>query len=114
MKGKSKKSRGQVKNPGLSPHYNSKIRQEYIDYDYIHLLTDEQKSMLNQFTEEYYGASLDYENLENNFHNTQDLKKDCTDRNNARNRCIYGIYKATNRLLPITTYTEIIDPEDED
>lgn len=108
---KKKKPRSAVKNPGLNPNYNSKIKQEYLDYDYVSSLSAEEKAWLNDFTEEYYGAALDYKNLDNNLHNTPELKKDCTDRNNARNRCIYGIWKATNRLLPIATFYEIQDDE---
>jgi hypothetical protein len=60
---------------------------------------------LNKFTEEYVNASLDSENLENNFHCTDELKKDCYRRNNARNRDILtrakasGTYISTDELL---------------
>lgn len=103
---KSKKRRSDVKYPGLNPSYNSKIKQEYLDYDYVSKLSDKDKEFLNKFTEEFYGAALDVHNLENNLHNTPKLKKDCQDRNNARNRCIYSIQRATNRLIS-ATYTEI-------
>lgn len=94
----TKKRRNEVQHPALDNRYNSKIRQEYIDYDYKTKLTEEEKEFLNKFTEEYYGAGLDYDNLENNIHNTPELKKACTDRNNAQNRCLYGISKATGKL----------------
>lgn len=110
---KQKKRRSDVKYPGLNPNYNSKIKQEYLDYDYVDQLPDEMKAFLNKFTEEYYGAALDVNNLENNLHNTQELKKDCQDRNNARNRCIYSIQRATNRLIT-ATYSEIIRAVDKE
>lgn len=102
---KKKKDRGSVKNPGLKKQYNSRVRQEYMDQDYIRDLTEEEKTFLNQFNEEYYGAKLDFQNLENNLHNNEELKKDCTDRNNARNRCAYGIAKAGNRINDMNMFT---------
>lgn len=76
-----------------------------MDQDYIKELSDEEKEFLNKFNEEYYGAVLDYEDLSKNFHNTKELKKDCTDRNNARNRCMYGIAKAQNKINSSNTFT---------
>lgn len=101
-KKEAKQLRSKVKNPGLKKGYNSKIKQEYLDFDYVRELSEEEKAWLSAFSEEYYGANLDFKNLENNrFHKTQAEKKACTDRNNARNRCVYGIAKATNRVLDV-------------
>lgn len=108
-----KKRRSDVKFPGLNPNYNSKIKQEYLDYDYVNKLSESDKAFLNKFTEEFYGAALDVHNLENNLHNTQQLKKDCQDRNNSRNRCIYSIQRAQGRLIA-ATYSEIIRAVDKD
>ncbi len=105
----AKKKRDQVKHPGLKKGYNSRVRQEYMDQDYVKDLTEEQKSWLSDFNSEYYGADLDFKNLKNNLHNTKKLKKDCTDRNNAQNRCAYGIAKAGNRINDVNTFTEIQD-----
>ena len=103
----AKKPRSNVKYPGLVNKYNSKIKQEYMDQDYIGDLTEEEKSWLNDFNEEYYGANLDFKNLENNrFHKTQEDKKACTDRNNARNRCLYGNKKAGNKTVDIKNNDE--------
>lgn len=98
-KRKKKTRRSKVKNAALDPRYSPKIRRELLDMDYIDQLSEEDKAWLNKFTEEYVEANLDFKNLENNLHNTPELKKDCTDRNNARNRCIYGIAKASNRVM---------------
>lgn len=75
-----------------------------IDYDYTSKLSDKDKAWLNKFTEEYVNANLDYKNLKNNLHNTQELKKDCTDRNNARNRCILTRAKASGNYIDIEDY----------
>lgn len=74
--------------PALDPAVNLKTRQDLIDYDYVGRLNDDEKQWLNKFTEEYTNAKLDSKNLKKNLHNTDALKKDCYDRNNARNRCI--------------------------
>jgi hypothetical protein len=101
----AKNKREKTKYPALKPELNLKSRYELIDYDYIDKLKEEEKSWLNKFTEEYVNASLDSKNLKNNFHNTDQLKKDCYRRNNARNRDILtrakasGSYISTDELL---------------
>lgn len=98
---KTKKLRSEIKNPNLNTNYNSRTKREYIDMDYVKDLSEEDKEWLNQFIGEYYAADMDFDNLENNFHSTEKLKKDCTDRNNARNRCLYTIAKAQNKVLDV-------------
>jgi hypothetical protein len=66
--------------------------------EYLHKLDDEEKLWLAKFMNEYNNARMDFKNLDNNLHNTQELKKACTDRINARNRCIYSIEKAKGLL----------------
>jgi hypothetical protein len=101
----AKGKRARTKYPALKPELNLKSRYELIDYDYVEKLSEEDKAWLNKFTEEYVNASLDSENLENNFHCTDELKKDCYRRNNARNRDILtrakasGTYISTDELL---------------
>jgi hypothetical protein len=99
--------RNKVKHPGLKKQYNSRIKQEYLDCDYVNQLSEEEKDFLSDFNEEYYGANLDYKDLENNrFHKTQADKKACTDRNNARNRCLYGNVKASGRTVDVVVETK--------
>ena len=101
----AKGKRARTKYPALKPELNLKSRYELIDYDYVDKLSEGDKAWLNKFTEEYVNASLDSENLENNFHCTDELKKDCYRRNNARNRDILtrakasGTYISTDELL---------------
>ena len=92
------KKRDKSKYPALTPNVNSRVRQEYIDYDYLDKLSEEEKQWLNDFTEEYVNASVgkQSEAHNNKFHNTPELVKDCTDRNNARNRDLYG--RTRNRV----------------
>lgn len=89
---KRKTKRSSKKYPALEPRVNSRVRQEYNDYDYIDKLSEEEKQWLNDFTEEYLNASVGKQSeAENNrFHNTPELVKERTDQNNARNRDLYG------------------------
>ena len=89
-----KNKRGKTKYPALKPELNLKTRYELIDYDYINKLCEADKAWLNKFTEEYVNASLDTKDITNNFHNSEELKKDCYRRNNARNRDILTKAKA--------------------
>lgn len=43
----------------LNPMYIPKQRREYVDYDYVSKLSDEEKEFLGKFTDEFYGAGFD-------------------------------------------------------
>lgn len=75
-----------------------RLEDVYDVQEYVHKLNPEEKLFLAKFMDEYNNAKLDYSNLKNNLHNTKELKKECTDRNNARNRCIYTREKAEGAL----------------
>ena len=103
MQKKSKKKkpiRSKIKNASLNPNYNSKIRQEYLDYDYLNKLSEDELKWLADFTKEWNNASVGSQKdaKNNRFHNTPEMVKDCTDRNNRRNRCAYGNTKAQKTL----------------
>ena len=72
-------------------------RIDLIDYDYLNKLSPEELDWLNKFTEEYVNAKLDPK-PNKNLHNKKRLKKDCYDRNNARNSCILTRQKAGKKL----------------
>lgn len=100
---KRKKKRDITAHPGLDKKLFSKVKQEYHDMDYINQLDDKSKKWLSQFMEEHLGAQLDPDTLKNKynrkaFHKTKKMRKDCFDRNNARQRDIYGLSKAIGKL----------------
>lgn len=92
---KGGQKRAANKYPGLHRELHPKTRWEYLDGDYYSGLSDEDKEYMSKFNEEYYGASLAKadapETWDDDFHNTRKLRKECTDRNNARNRDLYTI-----------------------
>ncbi len=90
--------RSRAKYPALDPALNLKSRTDLIDYDYIQKLSEEEKKWLNDFTEEYTNVVLDAKNVKRNKHNTKKLKKDCYDRNNARNRDVLVRQRANMNL----------------
>lgn len=93
---------------------NLKRRSDLIDYDYIDKLNEKEKAWLNKFTEEYVHDNLDRENLRKNLHRNKRLKKDCDDRNNARNRCVMTRDKAKNVLNYIEDLREsTVTPEED-
>lgn len=102
-----KTRRSKVKNAALVKKYNSKIRQEYLDQDYLDQLNPEELKWLNDFMAEYNNASVGKQKdkgKNNRFHKSKKLVKDCTDRNNARNRCIHGLAKAGYVLDSVPSY----------
>lgn len=111
MKKKKINKRQSVPYASLKKEYNSRIRQEYSDLDYIDKLDNTKKNcelpdgtmvteleFMDFFMKEWNNAEVgkQSEAKDNKLHRTVQEVKDCTDRNNARNRDIYGIAKARN------------------
>jgi hypothetical protein len=91
------------------------IRQEYMDYDYIDKLSDEEKQWLADFTIEHYNASVGKQKdkgKDNRFMKTVEEIKDCTDRNNLRNNDVYGKKRSKRELTQIETYRDKVVDRD--
>jgi hypothetical protein len=75
---------------GLNPRMHPMARREYLDGDYYEKLNDKEKAFMSKFIDEYYGGSLankdDKVKRKKDLHKTNKLRKECYDRNNARNR----------------------------
>ncbi len=103
--GTRKKTRGKggkQRNPfsSLMPEKNMGRRQDDVldVQEYVNLLNPEEKLWMAKFMDEYNNAKYDSKDLSNNLHNTPELKKTITDRNNHRNSCIYTREKAKGML----------------
>lgn len=98
----STKSTGKVRKrdtkrfKGLEKSLFSRVKQEYFDYDYIEQLGDDEKQWLSNFINEYLGANLNSDGKK--FHKSKEMRKDVFDKNNARQRDIYSIMRATGKL----------------
>lgn len=104
----TKKKRDRVKYRNLDKSVNLKIRHELIDYDYLDKLSDKELEWLDKFTGEWAGAALDTEHPRRNLHKNKKLRKDCYDRNNARNRDVLSrsnVRKRTKNLDDAKTVT---------
>lgn len=99
-----KNRREREKYPALDVGLNLKSRTESIDYDYVNKLSDKDKAWLNKFTEEFVNASFDTTNTRRNLHKSKEGRRDCYNRNNARNRDVLTKQKASSR----NTYLEDI------
>lgn len=108
-----KNKRAKVKYSALDPTVNLKTRYELIsDYDYIDKLSEKEKAWLNKFTKEYVNADLDTKKKTKNLHRSDRLRKDCYDRNNARNRCVWTKCKASGKFSSIDDVsTKIVENE---
>jgi hypothetical protein len=133
QKKKGKTKRSKEKFPSLKRNLNSKVRQEYVDYDYVdgfnnystgeqvmRPLTDEEKQFLEDFNNEYYNASVGKqadEGKNNRFVKGYDEDglsevKKSQDANNARQRDLYGKVRnkvGATKLLNYEDSTAIID-----
>lgn len=128
-KERKKLRRDQIKHPALNKNYNSRILSEYIDYDYLDQLSEEELDWLNKFTEEFHKASYkkdgsdiqDYNEVigENNKGKPLTYGKDSNDRNNKQNADIYGILRnkasRKNQILKhykLVNYEDLVDHSD--
>lgn len=112
---KKKKQKGNSSKRGrwdnLKKEKNLKLRQDYMDTHYVNgvpsitgkgqgipAMSAEDKDWLNRFYGEFNNAAVNHDDYSEQLHNTEELVKDCYDRNNARNRCQVNKYKAINKL----------------
>lgn len=86
-----KPRRNRVKFPGLKKQYTTRIRQEYLDFDYLDQLNDEEKAWLNKFVEEELNTQ--FKNDGTDFNKTKEQRKKIYDRNNKQNSDLYGNLK---------------------
>lgn len=117
MKSKKKKSkRDNVKYPALERHYIARIKQEYLDYDYLSKLSDKDKEWLNRFTEEELNANFKHKG--DKIITDNETQKQIYHKNNARQRCTYSRSKAKNAVKDAAeneidiTYQYIVDEQD--
>lgn len=96
-----------VENPYLQPGYNLKSRTKLLDYDYIDKLNPRQKKYLNKFNAEYIGAGKELNPEYRPLHKTKAMRKDCYDRNNARNRDILTQQESMGTIQDLQDYLEL-------
>lgn len=109
---KLKPRRASVKHAALKKNYNSKIRQEYIDIDYVDKLDDTkancklpngkmvtEREYMSIFMKEWNngGVGAQKDAKKNAIQRTKAQVKDSTDRTNKRNVDLWGQAKAMNR-----------------
>lgn len=85
-----------TKYPGLDKRVNSRTRHEVIDFDYIDKLDHKTKQWLSNFMEEWISGNFQHDGRI--FHKSKKSKRDCYNRNNARNRDAMSISQATGYL----------------
>jgi hypothetical protein len=110
-KKKKKTRRSEVKYPALDSSYMPKVRQEYFDLDYLDQLNDEEKEWMNKFMNEELNAS--FKNDDTDLAQTKEEKRKAYSKNNARNRCLYGVTKA-NGLMENADLTTVYKDQDVD
>ena len=112
--GKPGNRRSKIKHASLVPRFNTRVRQEYVDIDYIDELNDVDRTVelpngkmvtereyMSLFMDEWNNASVGKQSKaeENAFHRTAKEVKDCTDRSNWRNNDGQGAVKAQGKMM---------------
>ena len=110
-KEKAKKRRNDKPYVYLDKSENLRLRQDYMDVDYIdgvknekgetviRALTHEEKEWLNNFYKEDLNASISKKNPI--FYKENEQRLESFGRNNQRNRCLYNRQKASGALIEL-------------
>lgn len=106
---KNSTRRDKYKYSAIEKSQNLKSRQEEIDdvRSYWNQLNDTEKEWMNKFMDEYNNASGVADADTDALHNTQELRKACRDKNNARNADIYTREQSRGRLKQFEMNTEL-------
>lgn len=110
---KIRKKRDLEKYPALNPRLNAKTRFEVLDMDYLKKLSPEELEFMNKFMAEYVSGSFkkdeNGEYSSDNFHKTQEERRECYTRNNTRNRCGLTVSNATGQTVRSNDILDILD-----
>lgn len=100
-----KKLKSNVRLHSLLPAFNTKVRRELLDADYLPSLSKEDLEWYAQFIDESVGGAVNKTKagkvMAGYLHDTPELAKKCYDDNNRRNRDVFGVSKANGQLLNI-------------
>lgn len=115
----TKKSKINLKHyRNLNRGLNSRTKYDYIDYDYLSKLSEEDLEYLNKFSGEYYSGDFrkeegairgDGKYLEDNLHKTKEERKECYTRNNKRNVDYISVGKAKGEAIFPENLADYID-----
>lgn len=105
---KKQTKRSKKKYPYLEKRVNSRVRQEYLDYDYVDQLSDEEKEFLNKFSGEHYGGTFQKDGSDLTA-NDDEGYRESYNRNNARNRDLYGRVRNKVGATKLLNYDDTIN-----
>lgn len=98
---------------------NTKVRQEFIDADYLHTLNKEELEFYNKFCKEYYNNNSEKDENGNwsdtNLFDKKDdsIRKELNKSNNDRNNDMFGSRRAIGQLMYLdnTTLEAVIEAQ---
>lgn len=93
--------------PALCKYTLRKNVREYIDFDYVDQLSEDEKKWLHKFVEEYYCGKVKKDDR-SALHHTDKLRKDCYNNNNRINRDVYSICCSSRYFLGDNKYHRIV------
>jgi hypothetical protein len=83
----------------FNKHYTSRVRQEFLDIDYLDQLSDKEKQFLHSFLEEYLGGNFQHSGKQ--LIKSKKKMRELWRENNSRNRDLYGLSKARGALFSL-------------
>jgi hypothetical protein len=104
---KQKSSRKYTKYPALCKNTLRRNVREYIDFDYIDQLSEDEKIWLNKFIEEYYCGKVK-KGDKDALHKGKNKRQECYRRNNEINRDVHSICRNSKGFLDNSKYNAIV------
>lgn len=100
------KPRDSITNAALKGRI-SKVKQEYLDYDYLDQLSPKELDWLNRFTEEHLNGNFEHKGTK--LVKGKKKRREIWRENNSRNRCIQSSKRATGFLQLTDKPTELVE-----
>jgi hypothetical protein len=94
---------------GLSKNHTRKNAREFVDFDYVEKLSDEEREFLERFSREFYQGGP-RKGDPNAVHATDEQRKATYRANNERNRDVWNKFQR----LPLDMSDCVVDPDSED
>lgn len=104
---KKQTKRSRTKYPGLVKEVHPRTRWEHLDQDYIDKLSDKEKEWLSNFNEEYLSGNFNHKGKK--LHRTKKERRDCYNRNNARNRDLYTINRTKGWVVGLNDAPDAVE-----
>jgi len=111
-KKKRQNRRSKIKNASLVKKYNSKVRQEFLDADYLDKLSEKELDWYARFIAEDNNANFNHPGKQ--IIKSKKTIREIYQKNNARNRDLYGLIRNKVGATKLLNYDDVLNLVEEE